>query len=79
MVSRCGVFDGIFLDWWQEDRPVLDGYSSNAAEQRARDVIIRRIREAVGEDFLILVNANRTKPHRAAPYVFRDYQYFEVL
>ena len=68
-VSRCGVFDGIFLDWWSEDRPVLDGYRSNAAEQRARDVIIRRIREAVGEDFLILVNVNRSKPHRAAPYI----------
>ena len=68
-VSRCGVFDGIFLDWWREDLPVLDGYRSNAAEQRARDVIIRRIREAVGEDFLILVNANRSKPHRAAPYI----------
>lgn len=68
-VSRCGVFDGIFLDWWQEHAPVLDGYRSNVAEQRARDVIIQRIREAVGEDFLILVNANRSKPHRAAPYI----------
>ena len=68
-VSRCGVFDGIFLDWWQEHTTVLDGYRSNAAEQRARDVIIRRIREAVGEDFLILVNGNRSKPHRAAPYI----------
>ena len=68
-VSRCGVFDGILLDWWSEDRPVLDGYRSNEAEQHARDVIIRRIREAVGEDFLILVNANRSKPHRAAPYI----------
>ena len=68
-VSRCAVFDGILLDWWREDLPVLDGYRSNAAEQRARDVIIRRIREAVGEDFLILVNANRSKPQRAAPYI----------
>ena len=68
-VSQCGVFDGMLLDWWREDFTVLDGYRSNAAEQRARDVIIRRIREAVGEDFLILVNANRSKPHRAAPYI----------
>ena len=68
-ISRCGVFDGILLDWWQEHTTVLDGYRSNGAEQRARDVIIRRIREAVGEDFLILVNANRSKPHRAAPYI----------
>ncbi len=68
-ISRCGIFDGILLDWWQEHTFVLDGYRSNVAEQRARDVIIQRIREAVGEDFLILVNANRSKPHRAAPYI----------
>ena len=68
-LSRCGVFDGIFLDWWREDILVLDGYRTNEAEQQARDVIIRRIREAVGEDFLILVNPNRTKPKRAAPYI----------
>ena len=68
-LSRCGVFDGIFLDWWREDGTVLDGYRTNEAEQQARDVIIRRIREAVAEDFLILVNPNRTKPKRAAPYI----------
>ena len=68
-LSLCGVFDGLFLDWWQEDGPVLDGYRTNEAEQQARDIIIRRIREAVGEDFLILVNSNRRKPKRAAPYI----------
>ena len=68
-LSRCGIFDGIFLDWWREDIPVLDGYRTNETEQQARDVIIRRIREAVGEDFLILVNPNRTKPKRSAPYI----------
>ena len=68
-LSRCGVFDGIFLDWWNEDGAVLDGYRTNEAEQQARDVIIQRIREAVGEDFLILVNSNRRKPKRAAPYI----------
>ena len=68
-LSRCGVFDGIFLDWWSEEGVVLDGYRRNEDEQRARDVIIRRIREAVGEDFLIFVNANRRKPLRAAPYI----------
>lgn len=68
-LSLCGVFDGIFLDWWREDIPVLDGYRTNESEQQARDVIIRRIREEVGDDFLILVNPNRTKPERAAPYI----------
>ncbi len=69
VLSRCGIFDGIFLDWWREDNTVLDGYRTNESEQQARDVIIRRIREEVGEDFLILVNPNRTKPKRAAPYI----------
>ena len=68
-LSRCGLFDGIFLDWWREDWIVLKGYRTHEEEQAARDVIIRRIRETVGEDFLILVNPNQTKPKRAAPYI----------
>ena len=73
--QRCGLLDGIMLDWWNERYPVLrndfskPGYRGNAAEQRARDAIITRMRAAVGEDFLILVNTNRRKPLRAAPYV----------
>ncbi|MCY3743639.1 MAG: leucine-rich repeat domain-containing protein [Candidatus Poribacteria bacterium] len=73
--KRCQIFDGIMLDWWNEQYPVLrnewtqPGYRGDEAEQRARDEIITRIREAVGDDFLILVNTNRRKPTRAAPYV----------
>ena len=68
-VSKCGLYDGIFFDWWTEDGPVLasnetgwaEGYVGFEAEQRARDIILARIREAVREDFLILVNTNRRK------------------
>ena len=68
-VSKCGLYDGIFFDWWTESGPVLanhetgwsEGYVGFAAEQRARDIILTRIREAVREDFLILVNTNRRK------------------
>ncbi|MCG9134520.1 leucine-rich repeat domain-containing protein [Candidatus Poribacteria bacterium] len=73
--KRCGLYDGIMLDFWNERYPVLridwsqSGYRGDAAEQRARDAIITRIREAVGDDFLIIVNTNRRKPMRAAPYV----------
>ena len=73
--QRCGLYDGIMLDWWNEQYPVLrhdasrPGYRGETAEQRARDEIIKRIREAVGDDFLIIVNTNRRKPLRAAPYV----------
>ncbi len=68
-VSKCGLYDGIFFDWWTENGPVLannetgwsEGYVGFKAEQRARDIILTRIREAVREDFLILVNTNRRK------------------
>jgi hypothetical protein len=67
---RCGLYDGIFLDWWNEDYPVLsDGYPGYEAEQRARDSTIQRIRAGVGENFLIIVNANRRKIPRTAPYI----------
>ena len=73
-VSKCGLYDGIFFDWWTESGPVLadnktgwsEGYVGFEAEQRARDIILTRIREAVREDFLILVNTNRRKIPRTA-------------
>ena len=74
-VRKCGLYDGIFLDWWKEGHAVLrndfskQSHRTNEAEQRARDIIIERIREAVGDDFLIIVNPNRDKPRRTAPYI----------
>ena len=68
-VARCGLYDGIFLDYWREDWNVLDGYRTYEEEQRARNTIIQRIRVAVGNDFLIVVNPNRNKLTRAAPYI----------
>ena len=68
-VSKCGLYDGIFLDWWREDWIVLKDYRTYEEEQRARDVIIQRVRAAVGDDFLIWVNPNRSKPRHAMPYI----------
>ena len=74
-VAKCGLYDGIFFDWWNENGVILadgsvegpwganeqSGYRGFTAEQRARDVIVERIRAAVSDDFLILVNTNRGK------------------
>ena len=77
-VARCGLFDGIFFDWWREDGDVLTNYQvgwtellpgGNEAEQRARDSILQRIRAAVTPDFLIIGNGNRRKFPRTAPYI----------
>ena len=86
-VAECGLYDGIFLDWWSEEWNVLynritgERYRDLKVEVEAKVNILRRIREAVGDDFLILVNTNRSKIPRSAPYVngtfmetLRDYE-----
>ena len=73
-VAKCGLYDGIFLDGWQEDRVPLDNdadahYQSVEAEQSTKVSVVRRIREAADDDFLIIVNTERSKAQLAAPYV----------
>ncbi|MDE0467006.1 MAG: leucine-rich repeat domain-containing protein [Candidatus Poribacteria bacterium] len=65
-VARCGLFDGIFLDHWGLR---LHGYKTSKEENLARDKILKNIRDAVGEDFLIMVNTNRDKIPRWAEYI----------
>ena len=57
-VSKCGLYDGIFFDWWVDDGPILNDYVDNAAEQHARDNILQRIRAETRPDFLIMGNTN---------------------
>ena len=75
-VSKCGLFDGIVFDWWHETGAILadqnsgsEGYRGIDAEQRARDVILQRIRAESRPNFLIQVNSNRGKIPRTAPYI----------
>ena len=56
-VAKCGIYDGIFLNWWQGDR--VD----------AKVAILQKIREGVRDDFLIIVNGLRAKARHLAPYV----------
>ena len=73
-VAECGLYDGIFLGWWQEDKATLNDdkgvyYRNVEAERSARISMVRRIREAVDDDFLIIVNTERSKAPLSAPYV----------
>ena len=56
-VAKCGIYDGIFLNWGQGDR--VD----------AKVAILQKIREVVRDDFLIIVNGLRSKAPHLAPYV----------
>ena len=72
-----GLFDGIMLDWWNEDYATsaigVDDWSATiltpAAELEARLSILQKIRAQVGDDFLILVNANTRQIPKSASYV----------
>ena len=74
---ESGLFDGIMLDWWNEDDATssigVDDWSdtilTREAELEARLSILRKIREQVGDDFLILVNANMRRIPKSALYV----------
>ena len=68
-VARCGLYDGIFFDWWSEEWSALQGHRDLATEVEAMVSILQRIRAEVGDDFLIMVNTNRSKIPRSAPYV----------
>ena len=76
-LNVSGLFDGIMLDWWNEDyatSPVsVDDWSATIltpeTELEARLAILRKIREQVDDDFLILVNANMRQIPKSAPYV----------
>ena len=68
-VSKCGLYDGIFLDWWSETGTVLEEYRTFEAEQLARVTILQRIRAETRSDFLIIVNSNRRKLPRTGVYI----------
>ncbi len=67
-VAESGLWDGILFGYWNEKEVVLEGYRSNAAEQNARESILQRIRDAVEDDFLIIVGGSG-KLRFGAPYI----------
>ena len=86
-VARCGLYDGIFFDNWRAEDEMLgdpqtgEVYRPVQDEYDAKESILTRIREYVDDNFLILVNSNRSKIPRSAPYVngifmetVRDYE-----
>ena len=79
-IAKSGLFDGIVFDWWHEDIVSLSDffdwskqYSTVAAEREARLSIVRRIREQVRDDFLVIGNTNRRKIPVTAPYLNGGY------
>ena len=80
-MAKCGLYDGMIFDSWSEviitlhDRSLPYDYDEQThtrlaqQEREARTTILRRIRENVPDDFLILVNSNRYKIPFSIPYI----------
>ena len=57
--AKCGLYDGIFFDHWHDFSSAVDrSLISDEDAQRARENIIRRIREGTRDNFLIIGNTN---------------------
>ena len=71
-VAKCGLYDGIWLDRWQELEGDFRGKLSHLVtkedELNARLQILQGIRANVPDDFLIMVNSRQELPH-SAPYI----------
>ena len=65
-VAQCGLFDGIYFDWFHEHLDVLPNYYSLEEELRAKDDIFQRIRAAVPDNLLVLIGTNRARIPRKA-------------
>lgn len=55
---NSGVYDGVMLDWWDENQ-----------EASARLSLLQEVRSAIGDTFLIIVNANDRYSTQSAPYI----------
>lgn len=52
---NSGAVDGVFLDWWMDDA--------------SRLALVKEVRRAIGDDALIICNANDRTTPQTAPYI----------
>ena len=65
-IAKCGIFDGLNIDHWTKTPPIR---ISEEEAHAARERIIKGIRDAVGDDFLIVVTTTDTPIPRTAEYI----------
>ena len=74
-ISRCGLYDGIMIDWWSDRGPLLvtdnpyTEWRGHEVEMQAKINILERIRTETRPDFLIIGNVNRDKLPRTGQYI----------
>ena len=74
-ISKCGLYDGVMIDWWNDKGPLLVTYNphkeyrGHEVEMQAKINILERIRAETRSDFLIIGNVNRDKLPRTGQYI----------
>ena len=76
-VAACGLYDGIFFDWWWEgDFPLAGNWNEDGSVQfweigngEILVSILQRIRANVRDDFLIMFNSNRRQLPSSVSYI----------
>ena len=74
-IEKCGVYDGVFLDQFARDGtdfPHEFGLPYNPSRAEIMQVwenVFEVVRARTRDDFLIVINANDTRPFRLAKYV----------
>ena len=72
-IERCGAYDGVMLDGFSHNGTGFGGRSFyDASDEEIMQVwekIFEDVRAQTRDDFLILINANDTKPTRFTKYV----------
>lgn len=70
-ISHCGLYDGIFFDYWSEDTDIIlhPDAPSPRLQTEAKLEIVRKIRDNVNDNFLILGNTGLHKRPLTAPYI----------
>ena len=72
-VAKCGLFDGVMIDGFNSNATgFVDRHFHSATDEEiiaSTTRILREVRTRVQDNFLILVNTNRTKPTVYTEYV----------
>ena len=72
-VAKCGLFNGVMIDGFNSNATgFVDRHFHSATDDEiiaATTRILREVRSRVRDDFLILVNTNRTKPTAYTEYI----------
>ncbi len=78
-VARCGLYDGIFFDWWDDSRSTVGDLIPLDLAIRARINIVRRIREATRPDFIMMGNVNHRIMPLTGPFMNAGYMESSVF